>query len=197
MQEEKRVGRKLLILIVLAALIFLWLIKAPLLSSYLTNKLRVPVSIEKISIWPRVAIIRSFEVKNPDGFKNPIAFKARRAQIDYSFQELFGDPCIIDQILIDNIFLDIEFSNQDSNNWIAIGAHMPIQKSGQRVIIHKLILSHFTIEIFGFGKTIKKSVDRLEFDEVDSAKGFPTEEIIQKVFGGLEIEEFIKDAFNP
>lgn len=198
----KRLGWKLILLIILAAIVFIWLVKAPIVASYLTDKMRVPVSIEWLSIWPSKTKMRWFKIKNPSGFKTPHAFKAESSEVDYSFSQIMGTPSQIDQILIDGIYLSVEFSNPlgTSNNWTAIGNNMPKQQSHKRVLIGKLILTNLTIEIRGLGllgKPATKTIDRLEFDNIDSANGFPTEELIKKVFGGSGIQQYIQDAFNP
>lgn len=197
----KGIGWKLVLLIILAALVFLWLIKAPIIASYLTKKMRVPVSIERISIWPSETTMLNFKIRNPKGFKSRVAFEAENTRIDYRFKELFSDPIAIDQIILDKIFLGVEFSNPfgTSNNWTEIGKNMPQQKSQKRLIIHKLVLTDLSVEIQGLGllgKPTTKTLSRLEFDDIDSAQGFPTEELVKKVFGGSGIQQFLQDAFN-
>ncbi len=199
----KRHAWKLVILIILAAIVFLWLIKAPLVSSYLSNKMRVPVSISRISIWPSQTLIHEFKIKNPSGFRKPYAFTAETTQIDYQWKQLRGEPTVIDQIIVDGIFLDVECTNGacTSNNWTAIGANMPKQKSDREVIIHKLILTNLDAQISGLavvkGKTLKQHVDRLEFYEIDSKQGFPTEQLIREIFGKAGMQEYIKNLLSP
>ncbi len=54
------------------------------------------------------------------------------------------------------------------------------------------------IQGLGIGKgTETKQIDRLEFDEIDSEKGFPTDKLIRAIFKGSGLEQFIKDAFQP
>ena len=199
----KHLGWKLILLIILAFLVFLWLVKSPFLSSYLTAKLRVPVSIQHISVWPSSASLYNFRIKNPDGFKAEYALTAESTEIDYQLSQLFGNPLVIDQILIDNIFLGIECSDGScsENNWTAIGERMPKEKSNQEVIIHKLVLTNLTAEISGLqalgGKKLTRRVERLEFDEIDSKKGFPTEELVRRLFQGAGLQQYLKNLFNP
>jgi len=198
----KRFAWKLLVLVLIAVGVFFWIIKASIISSYLTKKMRVPISIEWISIWPREMQMHNFKIRNPKGFKTPIAFTAETTEIDYAWKKLMGNPTEIDQIVMDTVFLGVEFSNPlgSKNNWTAIGQNMPAAKGGQRVIIRKLILHHLNVEIRGLGlmgKTTYKQVDHLEFDNIDSSQGFPTEELVRKIFGGSGLQEYLKDAFSP
>lgn len=198
----KKTAFGLLILIFLGAIAFIWLIKAPLLASYLSDKMRVPVSIGRVSIFPSQTSIADFTIKNPEGFKTRRAFEVDKVEIEYQWRQLFQDPLVIDQITLDQIFLRVEFSNAlgTKNNWTAIAQGMPRQRSNKRVVLNKLLLLNINVEIVGLGltgKTITRQIDRIEIDDIDSRDGFPTEVLIQKVFGGAGIQQFIKDAFDP
>jgi hypothetical protein len=198
----KGLGWKLIVLIVLAAIVFLWLIKTPIMASYLTNKMRVPVSIGRISMWPSQTKIHNFRIKNPRGFKTSYAFTAQSTEIDYQFKQLIGNPSVIDLIHVDDIYLGVECANPacTANNWTAIGANMPKREGGQEVIIRKLVLTNLTAEIrgtkLGNGR-LTRHVDRLEFDDIDSKEGFPTEQLIKEIFGGAGLEQYLKEMFSP
>ena len=193
---------KLLILIFLVLIAVFWFVRIPFISNYLTKKTRVPVSIEWIGIWPRETTLRGFKIKNPEGYKMKVAFKAESTEINYQLKNLISNPTKFDQIFLKDVFLGVEFLDpyQPTNNWTQIGKNMKASKSQKRVIIDKLVLTNLKIEILGLelsGKPLTKTVDRLEFENIDSAKGFPTEELVQKVFGGAGIGEYIEDVFNP
>lgn len=201
----KTYGWKFVVLIICAALVFIWLVRAPIAGSYLTGKMRVPVSIGWIGLWPSSMNMHSFKIKNPPGFDGP-AFKAREILCSYQLSQLFGNPAVVDQILIRNAVLHIDFTNQSGteNNWTAIGRGMSPIQSAKEVLIHKLILTNFTVEIHGLSavgllmnvpKT--KHFDRLEFDNIDSRKGFPTEQLVRSIFQGAGIDQYLQEFFNP
>jgi hypothetical protein len=98
--------------------------------------------------------------------------------------------------------LNIEFSNPlgTKNNWTAIGEGMGDQKGEKEVIIRKLILTNLNVKIRGLGLSIApktQHIDRLEFNDIDSSKGFPTKELIAKIFQGAGLQQYIQDLFNP
>lgn len=198
----KRHGWKFLVLLIVAALVFVWLIKAPLMSAYFSRKLHVPVSVTSISLWPSQSIIRNFRVENPHGFKTMSALKVDRTEVDYDFKRLTAEVSEIDQILMEGVYLSIECSNPvcTSNNWTAIGAKMPKDDARpHEVIIHKMVLTDITVEIRGlglFGQPTTKRFDRMEFNEIDSRTGFPTKELINKIFGGAGLQQYIENFFN-
>ena len=194
-------GWKLLVLIVLAALVFVWLIRAPILSSYLTKKMGVNVSLRWIGLWPRHTNIHFFSIKNPPGFKGD-AFKADQITCNYQLGRLFSDPSIIEEIEIKDCVLQIDLIDPmgSANNWTAIGKMIPQQKKRSHVIIRKLVLTNFNVVIHGKNLFIKPKqtyFDRLEFDDIDSEEGFPTARLIQMIFQSSGIQDYIKDFLNP
>lgn len=189
-------------LLILLSLVFLWLIKTPVISSYLTDRLGVPVSLGNISIWPHKTNIKNFKIKNPKGYKERAALQIHRTAIDYQWEKLTQNPIEIQSILLDDILLNIEFSNPlgTKNNWTAIGEKMADQKGEKEVIIRKLVLTNINVKIRGLGLSISpkvKHIDRMEFDEIDSRNGFPTKELIAKIFQGAGLQQYIQDLFDP
>jgi len=193
----------MLLLLIVAGIVFLWLIKAPIMSWYMTEKMKVPVSVSNISMWPSETVIHDFKIRNTREFSHRNALEIDKTTVNYQFSKLTGTPSVIDQIVCDGITLVVECSDAmcKGNNWTAIGAGMDKpEKHPHEVLIHKLILTNIRAEIYGFGlkgTPIVKQVDRLEFNEIDSAEGFPTKELIKAIFGGMGIDQYIKDLLNP
>jgi hypothetical protein len=198
-----RHGWKLIALIIIAAVVFVWLIKAPIMSSYLTEKMGVGVTVRRISMWPSETTIFHFRIENPHGFKSHAAFDVERAKITYRWPALRNNPCEIDLITLDNVTLDIEILGPPSkNNWSAIAAQMPKKKVDKEVLIHKLLLRNITVNTQGAGaKKLgiegTKHFDLMEFDEIDSREGFPTKELIRRIFQGAGLRKYIENLLNP
>ncbi len=186
----------------LGVIVFLWLIKAEIVSFYLHHKIRVPISIGWLNTTFSHAIFRDFRIHNPKDFHHSSALYVRDLKMFYRFSELFKDPLVIDEIRMKDVFLDIELLNQSGseNNWTEISRQMKPSKENKGVVLRKLILDGLTVEISGpslIGGRVRKEVDHLEFDHMNSQKGFPTEQLIHKIFGGAGVEEYIENAFNP
>lgn len=199
----KKLGGGIILLIILGSIVFLWLIKAPIMSSYLTSRLKIPISIGNMSMWPSQTIMKNFKVPNPRGYGIPYALKAERTEIDYQLKNIFGDPCIIDMIEMDNILMSIIVTDAKGtkNNWAALGAKIPDEANPREIIIHRLVLTNISIEIRGLESlgvaSQTKKIDRMEFDEIDSKQGFPTKELIAKIFEGAGMQKYIQELFNP
>jgi|GEM_PF-2833611 len=154
-----------------------------------------------IGIWPSHTNIHTFAVKNPPGFKGR-AFAADEIAVNYRLKGLFGDPTVIDEIEVKHSVLRIDFANSvgTQNNWTALGQMMPKQKKQSHVIIRKLVLTDFNVEVYGFNlfvKTKQTHFDRLEFDNIDSLEGFPTDRLIRLIFQSSGIEQYIQNLFGP
>ena len=180
-----RVGRFILYFAIGAAA-FIWLVKVPILSWYLTNKLQNPVTIEWISIWPSETTIRDLKIHNPEGFKSPFALEIKQTHLAYRFKELIADPSVIDSIQFDSVLLNIEYLKPDSpsNNWMLLNDLTQSQASSESVQIHKLILTNINIVIRGRDaseQTITHHVDRLEWDDINTERGLLVKELIRRV----------------
>ena len=201
----KSMSWKLLLLIVIAAIVLVWLMKAPIISWYLTDKLKVPTTVSRVSMGTTETVIHNFRIVNPRGFKMKSAFEAETISITYRLKQLRGNPSEIDEIVVDDIHLGIECANPlcSKNNWTAIGGGMAKKEEHEKnrqVVIHKLILTNLQVEVrgLGFGKPpILKQIARLEFDEINSATGFPTDKLIRAIFKGVGLQDYIPDLLNP
>lgn len=198
-----RHGWKLVALIVVATIVFLWLIKAPIMGRYLSIKLGVPVTVRTISMWPSVTTIRHFRIANPPRYRTNTAFEVDKTKVHYRWDKLTNHPHEIDLITLDDVFLNIYInSSGQDNNWADIGANMPKERGSREVIVHKLILRNMTVRTEGpgaksLGVTGTRHFDSMEFDEINSAEGFPTKELIANIFEGAGLKMFLERFLNP
>lgn len=192
-------------LILIGMVVFIWLIKAPIMSAYLTQKMGVPVTVRRISMWPSETSIFHFRIGNPYGFRSRTAFDAERTNVNYRWSALTNDPSEIDSIVLDDVTLNIEIRNgspSTDNNWAAIGAQMPKMQKGREVLIHKLVLRNMTVNTSGpgaekLGVAGTQHFDQMEFEEINSRYGFPTKELISRIFEGAGLRQYIENLLNP
>ncbi len=188
--------------LVVAILVFLWLIKAPVMSVYLSSKLGVTTTVRMISMWPSETTIRYFRIANPEGYGLRSALTAKKVKLNYSWGALTGNPREIDLITLDNVHLNIDIKNLSDNNWATIGARMPDTRKSREVIVHKLVLTNMTVKVEGAGaKGLgiqgTRHFDQMEFNEINSKDGFPTKELVSKIFQGAGLERILQDFLNP
>lgn len=199
-----RLGWKLFALVLIGFIVFVWLIKAPVMSSYLTSKMGIPVNVGSISVWPSKTVMHRFTIENPFGFTSRTAFKSDSVIIKYQFANLTNEPSEIDLIVLDGVYLNIDIRNASGkdNNWAAIAAQMPERKSNKHVVIHKVIIRNMTVETQGAGANAlgvsgTRHFDEMEFNEINSADGFPTKELINNIFEKAGLMKYIENLLNP
>ncbi len=190
----KKDGWKIVALLILAVLVFFWLIRIPILNSYLSNQLGIKSSVRWIGIWPSPMKMHGLSIENPPGFKGS-AFEAKRVVCQYGLRELFGDPTVIDRIEIDRSILRIDFTSPSSvaNNWMVLGQMMPERKSDSKVLIRKLTLTDFDVEIHGTNYLVSPKqthFDFLEFDDISSQEGFPTARLVKLIFQTIGMGQY-------
>jgi hypothetical protein len=195
---------KLFFILGLAAFVLFWLMKAPVISSYVTRKMGVTVAIGSVSIGSRETKMSHFRILNTPGFGSREAFKADRIHIVYRFGKLRSSPSEIDEIVLDDVYLNIELhsSNRSDNNWTAIGNAMPKLRDHHPVVIHKLIIKNLTVETQGKGAKLlgvagTRRFNQMEFNEINSQEGFPTKELIDRIFKDAGIWKYIENLLNP
>jgi len=197
----KKSKLKLPILILLVACGLIWLIQAPLLGFYLTHKIGMNISVESVKLRPNSLNLRDFVIKNPDGFKGN-AFASKEIRSEYRVNQLFSNPTTIDCIEIKDSTIRISFKNSKnlSNNWAVLGQNISKRERVNSFVIHKLILTNLDIEIEGANVLVparKAHFDHLEFNDINSEAGFPTELLLKLIFRSGGIEQYIQDLMNP
>jgi len=210
MAFRKLHGFWLILVIIIIALIVLWFLKAPIMSSYLSRKMKVKVSMLAITLRPSYTKIYRFHISNPRGSKTRTAFSSKKITIRYSWKKLRQTPTVIDEIVLDDIYLGIEFYNPlgTDNNWSRIFAKMKEDEQKEKgkgggVIIRKLVLNNIEVAIYGMGlkgllgQVQKKKIPQIVFHDINSKEGFPTAQLIEEIFGSLGIQKFIKDLLSP
>jgi hypothetical protein len=198
----RAMGWKMSSLLLLGIGLFLWLVKGPIVAAWMSEQLKVPVSIGWISIGPFESSVRDFTIDNPKGFQNRHAFHAERMAMGYRLKEFWGAPETIDSIEMDHVTLSIEFINPlgTKNNWTEIAEAIGERKRKKKeVLVRQLTLTDVTIEIRGLGLSgvQTKKVERFEISDISSDEGFPTEEMISQVFGGMGLHQYVQEVFLP
>jgi hypothetical protein len=157
-------------------------------------------------MWPSVTTIRNFRIFNPSGYPTAAAFEVDQTRVEYRFNALKGNPHEIDLITLNDVFLNIfiKDSSGKDNNWADIGSRMPERKEskGAEVLIHKLILRNMTVKTEGPGARALgiagvQHFDKMEFEEIDSKEGFPTKELVSKIFQGAGLRQILDKFLNP
>ena len=197
-------------LVVLAGIGFYVYPRLPVyLSNTLSEKFQVPVSIDAIDLsWNKI-LIKDVDIANPKGSKFPTALKVQSTAIKAPLNHYIKDPIKIDEIRLDNIYASIEFYNRGNTegNWTVLMDNLDqnesfgasergedtSSKEGRVVIIKKLIMTNINIDLALYGKnpTRLSTIRRIELNNINSEKGFPTEEITEII-----IQKMMEQIFS-
>jgi len=192
------------IVAVISLIIAILLLKAPVISSYLSYKLGVNVSMRSVSISTGGMKITKFKINNPIGARTNTALSAKKINVDYEWQELRSDPGVIEDIEINDVFLGIELYNSSGsrNNWSQILATVDDNqdKDAKEMIIKRLVIKNLSVSVRGKGIFSSwqkiKEIPRLEFRDISSKEGFPTEKLIEQVFDEANLGTYIKELIK-
>lgn len=176
-----------------------------ILETIISRKMEVPVTIQRVQFNKGFFQIENFQMENPNEAELPTALKVETIRVDSPYRQYFEDPIVIDQIHLDTVYVNIEIYNKDQTegNWHTIMNHMEKEHSSplsveRSTLIKKLILTNIQIDlILADGKVRHLSpIKRLEFDNIDSEKGIPIEEIseiiVQKMMSSIFLEKGLK-----
>lgn len=185
-----------LILLLVAGL---WIFKAPIISNYLSKKMKIGVTIDKIAISKNSATFSKLQILNPKEYKSSVAFSSDEVMIDYVLSEIKAKPTTIDKITLKDNVLNIECNNPicTANNWSKILSLVTEKKSSQEYQIKSLVLENLHVEISGLING-SKSVDiaKMEFNDINSKEGFPTDLLIVEIFKKANLMNYIQDTLK-
>lgn len=190
-------GAALLILILLGAIVYLWGARTTVVAHFLSRQLNVPVTIRQLEIGARRAEIDRLWIGNPSGSRTSTSFSSELMTIDSTLNQILGNPLIIDEIDIADIFVGIEFydASGKDNNWSRIldVDHIKKNQGSKDYLIRRLVLTNLTVQVTKADGSVKRypTIPRMEFHNISSETGFPISEIEKAIF-----DLVMKDLFR-
>lgn len=176
-----------LILGLCVAAAVVWMNRTDIAAHFLSKGLHVPVTIQSLEIGNNQSTIEKLWVGNPSQSKTNTSFSAETIQINATMKELRGNPLVIEEIDLKNVFIGVEKygTTTDDNNWAHIlQSDKAPKKQGRDYLIKTLILENLTVAVTDAdGKTKQyPTIPRMEFHNISSETGFPVSEIEKAIF---------------
>lgn len=193
--------KKFLPILIIVFFILVWSFRTSIISVYLSKKLQLPISIERLSFSKGKISFVNFRIKNLKKQKEKYAFTSKNIDILYSWDNLKKSPSLIDAINMKDNFLNIECNNPicTSNNWTDLLEKVK-KKDSKEIIIKKISVQNLSINIYGMGLIpgAKKemNIPYLSYNNISSKEGFPIEELIISIFRSSNLMDFIKEILN-
>lgn len=191
---------------VVIAILVLWLAKAAILSSYLSHKLSMPLSLKELHLKKGHIEIKDFVVRNPKRYKEKHALNVKEIDLYYSEKEWKQKPKIINELVFEHVDLGIickDFFCRDSN-WTEITKNnlntKTKKKNREEIIINTVIINHLTVKIRADGEkedmAREMHIHKITLHNVSSKTGFPTDQLIMEIFVKAGLKNYIKGILD-
>jgi hypothetical protein len=200
----------LIVIIILAIVVILflgWSRVPDMLANTMSKKLQVAVEIEDIGLSLNSLKIDNFEIGNPKGSILSKAFSSELIEIDAPLTRYLDQNIVIEQVLIDKVYLGLEFENSRSTkgNWTTIMGNLKSssapaakEKEGEKrtLLIKSLVLSNIDTDVVyrQEGGKIQHlpTINRIELKNISSEGGFPIDQLMNSILGQMLQQVFIK-----
>jgi len=178
---------------------------APLLAKIISNKTQTPVTIHAIDFYKESFTITEIQIGNPHKAQLPTALKVQTVNVEAPYKNYIEDPILIDKIELNNVYVNIQIYNKDQTegNWQTLMKNLSEDHrsplSVERItVIKKLILTNIQIDlILSDGKYYRLSpMERLEFNNIRSDKGIPTQEISEIIIQQMMQQIFLQKGLK-
>ena len=197
------------ILVILGLGYLAYLNSSTILAKVISKKTMTPVSIKDV-IWDKDSFtIDDIMIANPNEAQLPVAMRVKSIKVDAPYKQYFENPILINQIHLDSVYVNIQIYNkeQTEGNWQTLMSNMAVDHKSplsieRPALIKKLILTNIQVDlILSDGKIHHLSTIKcLEFNDINSDKGIPTQEIseiiVQKMMQSIFFEKGLKSIIK-
>lgn len=188
--------------------IFSWNMVPSWVSSKLSDRAKVSVSIGDIHLGTSSITVNKISVGNPPKSILKKALEVKKLFIDVPFTRFFKDKIVIDEMQMKNVYVGLEFDSpkRTTGNWSQIMKNLKsstdkdkkkaaAEGSTKSVLIKKLIITDLNIDLAyrsdGKVRSLRK-IDRIELNNISSEGGIPTAQIMDII-----MSEMLRNIFSP
>jgi len=191
---------------------FLIGLKAPdYASKRLTNKLKVPVTIENASISFSGITVNGFTIQNLPKSILPKALSIQTARCENNLLNYLDKDIAIEEISLENIYLGLEFDSPKgtNGNWTVLMKNLQSSetptspKDAKSVNIKNLVLTNIQVEVAYKSSGVTKKlplIPKIVLHNINSSQGLTEEQIMQTVLGqmlkSVFVQENLKNMFE-
>lgn len=178
---------------------------ATILSKIISHKTRVAVTMDSIDFKREEFTIHNLQMANPKGTRLPTALRVQTIDVKAPYKHYFKNPIEIDEIHLDSLYVNIQIYNKDQTegNWQTIMGNVAHDNKSplsveREAIIKRLLLTNIRIDlILSDGKLHQLSpIEKIEFQDITSEKGIPTQEIAEIIVQKMMHSIFLKQGLK-
>ena len=212
------------IIVVLCLLgVLAWNMLPTIVSHKLSKTAGVSVSIADIHFSSSKIKADNIRVGNPEGYdKTPRALSVDTFKLDVPLSHFFDDHIVINEMLLDDVYVGLEFDSPRSKNgnWTTIMDNVSKNTSSEEkeakdkgetttVLIKKLIITDLNIELaYKTGDNANRKlrpIERIELTNISSEGGVPTSQImnivmqetLRNIFSKEGLQNMLEGVMNP
>jgi len=195
------------IIVIVIVLIIGWSRVPDIIANNLSKKLKVYVEVGSVNLgWGEVKV-KKIEIGNPPGAVQTQAFRCQQIDIKTPFTRFFDKQIVIEEIDLNDVFLDLEFDSASgtNGNWSRIMSNLQESAAAEKtsspasskqekaparsVFIRKLILTNIDTDVLYIKEGNKvihlPRIDRIELNDISSEGGLPMDQIMNSVLGQM------------
>lgn len=195
----------IVIFVAVAVVVYLGWSKLPsMLSKHLTEEMSVKVSIEKIGLGLRTISVYDLVIGNVKNGILPKAFSAKEIDVHASLTEYFKEEIVVEEIVIEGIYLGLEFNNAKGTdgNWTELMKQLQSSSAGKSgeekkrsLLVKKVVLRNIDTDLVyrdnGRVQHLPR-IDHMELYNISSSGGLPVDQLMNSVLGQMLKQVFIK-----
>jgi uncharacterized protein involved in outer membrane biogenesis len=201
-----------LFLVLFMAFYLVWHKVPSYLSNQLSNAFLTQVYIGDATLSPYTIALKKIAIGSPKNSRLPKSFACEKLSINTWLYEYLKDQVVIDEIVLDNVYLGLEFDTAQSTNgnWTILMQNLKNSKSAHQskgnksFFIKKLTVKNIQCQVLyndrRNGLFDLSPIDELTFTDISTDKGFPIEQLMDSVLGQtlkeIFIRENLKDMLN-
>jgi uncharacterized protein involved in outer membrane biogenesis len=195
------------IIVIVIVVIIGWSRVPDIIANNLSKKMKVYVEVGSVQLgWGKIKI-KKIEIGNPPGAVQTQAFRCKEIAINTPFTRFFDKQIVIEEIDLNDVFLDLEFDSASGTkgNWSRImnniqettaaenrassNTSKQDKTSSRSVFIRTLALTNIDTDVVYIKEGNKvihlPRIDRIELHDISSEGGLPMDQIMNSVLGQM------------
>jgi len=212
-----------IIVVLCLVAVLVWNMLPTIVSHKLSKTAGVSVSIADIRFSSSMIGIDRINVGNPKGYaKTPRALSIDTFTADIPLTRFFDDNIVINEMLLDDVYIGLEFDAPKSKNgnWTTIMNNVSKNTASEQkeaknkgkstsVLIKKLVITNLQIELAyktgGQANRKLRPIERIELTNISSEGGIPTNQImnivmqetLRNIFSKEGLQNMLENVINP
>ena len=183
-----------IVVLVIFVFLVLFFLKTPVTTWYISKKLGVELSIDKVNLSSKELKITGLKVYD---YQKQLAMESKSIVLNYQSSKSWASPCVIEKFLIEDTKVYVECHDIlcKKNNWTEILEN--VQDEDKEFVIRNMTINNLHVSVASkIGPKKEGSIDHLSYANISSKKGFPVQQVIVVIFRSSGMKSYIEDVLH-